>query len=337
MYPRTQHCTVRPPIQGLRVTFDVYTPETPFSVLCKNVGSDTALKSRYAGAMRLRSARVAAAEESEIEVGPTAPTRQSKRRAKPRKADVVEADQPAAAEQFILATEPSHQPDIDAVNPHEISFGHAAAVTDLHPAESPVFNAQAAAEAAQMAGALLRSLSPSEQPYTAIAIPAATSPQHHNNDVDLTGLEAHMPCSQLAAPEEQAACILTSSATNQKFAAHITLTASAEPGQRGHDEQAPLSIALCQSKAEGSAYTEHPAKSVSLCNNDTQGITTQEQYIAEGPAHRSPELRRLTGRASLALQSRRMSRSSSAEAFTRGQLSANGLLSIRPGIHANTS
>ena len=282
-------------------------------------------KFAYTDAMRLRSARLAAAEVSETSSKPTVTTRHSKRRTESRKAETVEADQPAAAEQSLLATEPSHQPEMDAVSPHKSLLGHAAAVTHLHHAESPVFNAQAAAEAARMAEALLKSLSPSEQPYTAMAIPAAASPRQSIHSANHT-VEACMPCSEPAAPAEQAACIQTNSATSQKSAAHITFTASAGPGQTDHDEQVPPSIALRHSNPEVSAHPEHSAMSLSLCNDKTQAMTAQEQYNAAGPAHRSPERRRLTGRASLALQSRRMSRSGSAEAFTRGQLGTSCLV-----------
>ena len=155
--------------------------------------------------MRLRSARVAVAEENEPPSQPTITTRQSKRRAKSRKTEKLEADQPALGDSKLLTAEPADELQDGIEGRHDGLNKPAEVLMDLHTAESPVFNAEAAAEAARMAEALLSSTPPSEQPCLDITAPAVSPLQCHHSDISLAGDEVLGSGLRLSAPQLQAA------------------------------------------------------------------------------------------------------------------------------------
>ena len=301
--------------------------------------------------MRLRSARLAAAGENEPPSQPTITTRHSRRRAKPRKTEILEADQPASGEHVILEIEPAHQLETGKEGPHDASDGCATAITDLHMPESPVFNAEAAAEAAQMAEALLSSTPSSEQPRFGTANLAARPLQQINCSGTPTEHETQRASSRLSVPEEQAEGFLPGSSPSKSSAAKAAQAHSAASCMPEHAAASDLAAEASPSnrppstKTEGSCCPENPAQQPAVredhimaetahiqCHGamqsaqaaqllTTAGSEGSQAGHTQGPIQKSPEHRRATGRASLALQSRRASRSGSAEAFERGELS----------------
>ena len=297
--------------------------------------------------MRLRSSRSAAAEANEPPAEPpTITTRQTKRRTKSRKAESVDASQPRAAVAVSASTLPPHQPEVDPKSPQCEPDTSPAAVTCPHPAESPLFNAEAAAEATQMAEALLSSTPLSDKPCVASTSPAARLPQQPRRNISRSDTEGLRPSSGPSAIEEQAC---SASGQGSKAAAHqANLSTFSEPKQANDGEQeteAPTSIAVCQSKTECSACPLGPTEQLGMQDHPKEAEAAQKQGhgglqgmtrggpilraasreytqspFAEALAHRSAERCRVTGRASLALQSRRVSRAGSTEAFERGRL-----------------
>ena len=307
--------------------------------------------------MRLRSARLAAAEENELpSQQPTITARQTNRRPKRRQTEVLEADQPAASEIPNLASNSPQPTELDKARPLDASNSFAAAMTDLCPAkslplnaQSPVFNAEAAAEAARMAEALLSSTTPIEQPRTSTSTAAACFPEQPVSKIEVTEIER--PCSGHPVLDQQAAYSSPGCSPGKRAAAdetHTGLTTSPEPEPASRDVEAAEiapSTMPCQSKAAGAACPEEPAQQQGTGGGLSQAKAAQEQTAqvlttvgsedsqalrAKGHTQGSPQHRRVTGRASLALQSRRVSRTGSAEAFERGQYHIN--LIVTPSL-----
>ncbi|CAL5229671.1 g13038 [Coccomyxa viridis] len=301
--------------------------------------------------MRLRSARLAAAGENEPPSEPAVTTRQSKRRAKSRKTEILEADQPPSGQLITLATEPAYQTETGREDLHDASDSPAKLLTRLQTAESPVFNAEAAAEAVRMAKALLSSTPPSGQQCLGTTASAASPFQSHHSDIGHAGHELLTSGSGLSAPKQHAACIPAGNSLDNSSAAEAEYTgslASHQPAPAAYGQHAAEvspSTTSARPKTEGLGCSERPGEQLAICEGPATAETVHIQCHGgiqsikaaqplttagsegswaghtEGTVQKSPEQRRVTGRASLALQSRRASRSGSAEAFERGRKS----------------
>ncbi len=308
---------------------------------------------RCALIMRLRSARLAAAGENEPPSEPAVTTRQSKRRAKSRKTEILEADQPPSGQLITLATEPAYQTETGREDLHDASDSPAKLLTRLQTAESPVFNAEAAAEAVRMAKALLSSTPPSGQQCLGTTASAASPFQSHHSDIGHAGHELLTSGSGLSAPKQQAACIPAGNSLDNSSAAEAEYTgslASHQPAPAAYGQHAAEvspSTTSARPKTEGLGCSERPGEQLAICEGPATAETVHIQCHGgiqsikaaqplttagsegsraghtEGTVQKSPEQRRVTGRASLALQSRRASRSGSAEAFERGRSACN--------------
>ena len=134
--------------------------------------------------MRLRSARPAAADGKEPRVElPTVTTRESRKRAKSKKAESIEGNGFSAGRAANAATRPLQQP----ANAHVSSPEHggpgadgpnSAAAEDMQmqPAETRAFSAEAADEAVRMAEVLLIATPIPEPPSTSKGVSAAAEP-----------------------------------------------------------------------------------------------------------------------------------------------------------------
>ncbi len=133
------------------------------------------------GAMRLRSARLAAADREEPRAElPTVTIRESRKRAKSKKGEPIEANDSPAGRALNAATWPLQQvADTQVSGPEMGGTGadglNSAAAEDMHmqPAEWQVFSAKAADEALRMAEALLSATSTPERPSTSKNMSAA--------------------------------------------------------------------------------------------------------------------------------------------------------------------
>ena len=247
----------------------------------------------------------------------------------------MEADQPASSEIPPSVTGPPQQTETYRTRPQDASDICAAAMTDLCPAQSPLFNAEAAAQAARMAEALLTSTPPPEQPRMFTVTAAACSPQQSESRGNAT--EDERPSSGLPVPDEEAACSSLGCFPRKSSAADDTHTSSIkspDPEQASHDEQAAEvspGTRACQSSTAGLACPRNPAQQRGTGEGHTQGKAARVQVLTTAGSEGSPapcakeltqgssQHRVATVRASLALQSRRVSRSGSAEAFERGK------------------
>lgn len=352
--------------------------------------------------MRLRSARVATADREEPRAElPTVTTRESRKRAKSKKAEPIEANESPAGRALNAAARPlQHLANAQVSGRENVGPGadgpNSAAAEDMHmqPAESEVFSAEAADEAARMANALLSATPTPGRPSTSKDVSAAaesllqpdrawmdnydepvlpapedtylqhaespifdaeaaaeavqmaeallsanptperrciakthtthTSPQQPTYNISLVEEEVLRPRSGVSAPEEQAAFFLPGSAAYQSSAVHSTSAeaiASHVPEQAGHDARA----ASCEGQdmaRNTQLQCEGSMKGIGrdAQNSATADSTDMQHAWAESLPKKSPMHRRAAGRASLALLSRRASRSGSAEAYQRGEL-----------------
>lgn len=315
-----------------------------------------------AGGMRLRSARLAAADAEALpEELPTVTKRCSRKKAKVKQTEAVEADAPASGKtpQLQMLQEP--KPNTGPV-PNE-QRSSAQQDVDLQAPGSPVFNAEAAAEAARLAEALL-SASPLAEGLGTAGSRAGVSSQQPNSleiggpSVDrAAGPSAQASAGQHPLPDQETADCSSAAALPNFNASRPYPTATAahgqqaarslpgvegardrtagpasssadipdaqkQAGQLGTSAGANTAVAAHETQQEGVQLSAEQAQ-----HNSAAGATGMQPAVAEMTlALSSPKHRKAHGRASLALQSRRASRSGSADAFERGVPHAGSLL-----------